>query len=270
MEFHDTEPGKDILIFIPARSGSKGVPDKNIRLLHGKPLMAYTIEAALQSKVPSRVIVSTDSDAYAEIARHHGAEVPVLRPKELAGDHSPLLWTLYHMLHFLYRSEGFESRVLCMMFPTYPFRTRFDLDSILESVLSGMISSYMVSPSRTAPEHLFALAGGRILPLSLGDDPSPQRETYFCGNNSIDARRIVPWRFVADEYELSERFHTHFNRVQNRYLETLIAGGAINRFYKAFAADEIRAIDINEEEDLALAEAVLQHGLFDFQGVIHE
>jgi N-acylneuraminate cytidylyltransferase len=78
-----------IVGLIPARAGSKRVPDKNIRLLAGHPVIAYTIAAALESAVFSDVIVSTDSEQYAEIVRYYGAEVPFLRPSELAGDISP-------------------------------------------------------------------------------------------------------------------------------------------------------------------------------------
>ncbi|MGB6280128.1 MAG: acylneuraminate cytidylyltransferase family protein, partial [Syntrophobacteria bacterium] len=83
----DKQPS--IVALIPARAGSKRVPDKNIRPLAGHPLIAYTISSALQSQVFSAVIVSTDSQRYGDIAGHYGAEVPHLRPSELAGDLSP-------------------------------------------------------------------------------------------------------------------------------------------------------------------------------------
>ena len=78
----------NIIAVIPARGGSKGVSDKNIKLLAGKPLIAYSISAAIKSKLIDRVIVSTDSEKYASISKDYGAEVPFLRPAELAGDSS--------------------------------------------------------------------------------------------------------------------------------------------------------------------------------------
>ncbi len=91
-----SEKQPTIVGLIPARAGSKRVRDKNIKKLGHHPLIAYTIAAALQSKVFSDVIVSTDSEAYAEIARYYGAEVPFLRPPELAGDVSPdIEWLEY-------------------------------------------------------------------------------------------------------------------------------------------------------------------------------
>ena len=83
---------------IPARCGSKRVPDKNIRKLNHHPLMAYAIRSAIDSGIFDSVIVSTDSEAYADIARHYGAEVPFLRPTELAGDKSPDIQWIEHLL----------------------------------------------------------------------------------------------------------------------------------------------------------------------------
>ncbi|MDX2476632.1 MAG: acylneuraminate cytidylyltransferase family protein [Gammaproteobacteria bacterium] len=110
-----------LVALIPARSGSKRVPGKNIRRLAGHPLIAYTIAAALESGVFGAVVVSTDSEDYAEIARHYGAEVPFLRPAELAGSLSPDIEWVEHAilaLENLDRSyDGFS-----ILRPTSPFR----------------------------------------------------------------------------------------------------------------------------------------------------
>ena len=90
-----------VLALIPARSGSKGVPDKNVRPLGGQPLIAWSIAAATRSQAIDRVIVSTDSDAYGRIAIKHGAEVPFLRPSELAADCSRDLEFILHALDWL-------------------------------------------------------------------------------------------------------------------------------------------------------------------------
>ena len=86
------KPTPSIIALIPARSGSKRVPDKNIRPLAGHPVMAYTIAAALCSEIFSDVVVSTDSERYADVALHYGAQVPFLRPAQFAGDMSPANW----------------------------------------------------------------------------------------------------------------------------------------------------------------------------------
>lgn len=111
---------------IPARSGSKGVPDKNIKQLDGKPLMAYTIEAALKSKLFDEVYVSTDSEVYAEIARRWGASVPFLRNSELSTD-SASTWDVVKDAVMRYREIGNSFDTLAVLQPTSPLRTAEDI-----------------------------------------------------------------------------------------------------------------------------------------------
>ncbi|MBQ9511715.1 MAG: NTP transferase domain-containing protein, partial [Lachnospiraceae bacterium] len=92
---------RTILAMIPARGGSKGIKDKNITPLAGKPLITYTIEAALQSRYIDRVVVSTDSEAIAAVARAAGADVPFLRPAELASDTAKSIDAVLHCIEFV-------------------------------------------------------------------------------------------------------------------------------------------------------------------------
>ena len=110
---------KKMLAIIPARSGSKGLPGKNIKLLGGKPMIAWTIEAAIQSEKFSRVIVSTDSAEIAQVAQEWGAEVPFLRPNFLSTDDSPVIDTIDYTLELL--DGKFDS--VCLLQPTSPLRT---------------------------------------------------------------------------------------------------------------------------------------------------
>ena len=121
---------KRFLAIIPARSGSKGLPNKNIKDLVGKPLMAYSIEAALATGVIDDVIVSTDSSLYAEIARRYGAEVPFLRPAELASDKSLATDYIIHALQTL-NEMGRTYDFFVLLQPTSPLRTA-------EHILSGI------------------------------------------------------------------------------------------------------------------------------------
>src|SRR5688572_21054602 len=107
---------------IPARQGSKRVPGKNVRALGGHPMLAYTIAPAIESGVFDRVIVSTDSDEIAAIARHYGAEVPFLRPAAFAGDTSPDIEWLEHLLTEL-RRQGRSWDAFSILRPTSPFRS---------------------------------------------------------------------------------------------------------------------------------------------------
>ena len=116
---------KNIAI-IPARSGSKGLVDKNIKELQGKPLIAYSIEAALQSGFFDEVMVSTDSDVYAYIAKEWGAQVPFLRSAEMASD-SAGSWDTVREVLDRYKALGKEFDTVCLLQPTSPLRTQEDI-----------------------------------------------------------------------------------------------------------------------------------------------
>ena len=122
---------KRILALIPARGGSKGIKDKNIIDLCGKPLISYTIEAAKSSKYIDEIIVSTDSDRIAEISREYGADVPFKRPESLAGDASTTLDVVMHAIGF-FREKESALDTLVLLQPTQPLRTSEDIDMAIE------------------------------------------------------------------------------------------------------------------------------------------
>lgn len=113
---------KNMLAVIPARGGSKGVPGKNIKELAGRPLLAYTVEAALESGIFSKVIVSTDSEEIADIAIRCGAEVPFLRPAEISGDMTSSDDVILHALSYC-RENCISSETVCKLQPTSPLRS---------------------------------------------------------------------------------------------------------------------------------------------------
>jgi len=119
---------KKVLAIIPARGGSKRLPHKNILDLNGKPLIAWTIEAAKQSKFIDKLIVSTDDDKIAEISMQYGAEVPFIRPKNLASDTASSLDVVLHAIHFFKEKEVQFDYVLLLQ-PTSPLRTNEDIDN---------------------------------------------------------------------------------------------------------------------------------------------
>lgn len=114
------------IAIIPARSGSKGLKDKNIKELCGKPLMAYSIEAAFDSGMFDEVMVSTDSDRYAEIAIQYGASVPFLRSEENASD-SASSWSMVEEVLSKYKEAGKVFDTFCLLQPTSPLRTYEDI-----------------------------------------------------------------------------------------------------------------------------------------------
>jgi CMP-N,N'-diacetyllegionaminic acid synthase len=123
---------KKVLAIIPARGGSKGVPNKNIRPLGGKPLIAWTIEAAQQSRYIDRLILSSDNLQIIEIARSYGCEAPFIRPSELAQDETPGIDPVLHAIEML---PGYDLIVLLQ--PTSPMRISEDIDRCIETCFEG-------------------------------------------------------------------------------------------------------------------------------------
>lgn len=127
---------KSILAIIPARGGSKGIPRKNIKLLNGKPLIAYTIEETLKSKYIDRIVVSTEEKETVKISEQFGAEVPYLRPLELSQDNSPTIDCVLHMVNWLKEKENYVPDYLCLLQCTSPLRTYEDIDGTIEKAIT--------------------------------------------------------------------------------------------------------------------------------------
>ncbi|MEK7358375.1 MAG: acylneuraminate cytidylyltransferase family protein, partial [Bdellovibrionota bacterium] len=143
--------GKRVLGVIPARGGSKGILRKNVRNLGGKPLIAWTIEATRSSRYLDRVIVSTDDREIAEVSVAHGAEVPFLRPAELASDTATSPQVLAHALG---ECPGFDLAVLLQ--PTSPLRETADIDVCIElCVRNAATSAVSVKTVDVHPAHMF-------------------------------------------------------------------------------------------------------------------
>ena len=126
----------EVLAIIPARSGSKSVIDKNIRDVAGKPMLAWSVEHAKASKRITRVIVSTDSERYADIARQAGAEVPFLRPAEYATDTALDLDVFKHALMWLETHGGYSPDIVVQLRPTYPKRDPADIDAMVDMLIA--------------------------------------------------------------------------------------------------------------------------------------
>ena len=126
----------EILALIPARGGSKGIPRKNLLVLRGKPLIAYSIQQAQASKRITRVVISTDDDEIAAVARAWGAEVPFLRPAELADDLSPDIDAFRHALTWLGEQEGYRPEAVVHLRPPGPVRRVELIDQAVDLLLS--------------------------------------------------------------------------------------------------------------------------------------
>jgi N-acylneuraminate cytidylyltransferase/CMP-N,N'-diacetyllegionaminic acid synthase len=126
---HSVSKSTQVVAIIPARGGSKGIPQKNIHPLDGKPLIAYTIEVAFEASCVDRVIVTTDDPLIANVAQRYDAEVPFLRPPELARDNTPGIAPLLHAIRWLEHTEDYRPEYVVLLQPTSPFRTAEDIDA---------------------------------------------------------------------------------------------------------------------------------------------
>lgn len=145
-----------ILVIIPARGGSKGIPRKNIKPLFGKPLIYWTIEEAKKSSYISRIIVSTDDEEIAIVAKNFGAEVPFLRPQEISGDLAPDVEFLTHALDFLKEKEQYEPDIVLRLPPTSPLRRAEHIDKGIEILLANPEAD-AVRPITEAPKHPYKM-----------------------------------------------------------------------------------------------------------------
>jgi YrbI family 3-deoxy-D-manno-octulosonate 8-phosphate phosphatase len=152
---------KEVLVLIPARGGSKGIPRKNIRVFAGHPLVAYSIAAGLQSASAGRVVVSTDDEEIAAVARAYGAEVPFLRPSEIASDSSTDLPAFEHALNWLRTNQGYEPEVVVQLRPTSPVRPPGLVDRAVQKLLdhSDADSVRGVVPAGQNPHKMWRLTG---------------------------------------------------------------------------------------------------------------
>ncbi len=156
---------KKILCIIPARGGSKRLPGKNIKLLKGKPLIAYSIAAAKGSKYLDRVIVSTDDEAIASVAKEYGAEVPFMRPSELATDTATTLSVLQHAVRF-FEEKGEKFECIVLIQPTVPGIMTSDIDTAIETLFTTKANSCISMCEITdRPEWMYSLSEeGHIAP----------------------------------------------------------------------------------------------------------
>ena len=188
---------KQILAIIPARSGSKSVVHKNIRMINGKPMLAYSIEHALQSSYINRVIVSTDSEEYAAIAREYGAQTPFIRPAQYALDSSLDLEVFEHALNFLEETEGYVPDLVVQLRPTYPIRKISDIDTMIEKMLADPLADSIRSlgPAKEVAHKMwYQNPDGMITPILTDipeayNMPRQQLPKIYYQNANIDIVR---------------------------------------------------------------------------------
>ena len=161
-----------ILAIIPARGGSKGVPGKNIKMLGGKPLLAYTTEIALQSKYLTKVMLSSDDDQIIAVAKSLGVQVPFVRPSSLAEDNIPTIDVILHALQW-YKNQNIFFDAVCLLQVTSPYRTVDFVDKaiekFMESACDSLVSVQQV-PSEYNPHWTFEENQEGNLKIATGEE----------------------------------------------------------------------------------------------------
>ena len=183
-----------MIAIIPARSGSKGVPGKNIKLLGGIPLFAFSIIAAKMMPSVSRVIVSTDSEEYAQIAKDYGAEVPFLRPNEISGDKSTDFDLFLHALNWFKENEDLIPDFLLHLRPTTPLRDPKIMDAAVKLFLENNEKASSLRSGHIAPEspYKWFLKDQDNYFVGLRDDLTPEKVNL--------PRQSFPSVYVPDGY----------------------------------------------------------------------
>lgn len=222
---------------IPARGGSKGLPGKNLRVLGALSLLGHAVASAKESRAVSRFVVSTDSPAIADEARRHGAEIPFLRPAQLATDEVAIEPTLQHAVRWLEAEAGVRPDLIVTLQPTSPFRTGADIDRTVAKVLeTGADSAQTVAEADYSPYFMYALDGDRTVSL-------------FPDGHKFVRRQDAPSVYQPSGAVYVTRYHVLME--QGRVL------GDDNR---AVVMPFEPSVNIDTEWDFLLAELILREG----------
>lgn len=229
-----------ILAFIPARAGSKRVPNKNIKPLNGKPLIAYTIEAAGSSRYINRVVVSTDSLEIAAVAGRYGAEAPFIRPEKISNSDSTEMEFFNHALDWFSENEGYEPDLIVLLYPTSPLRRTESIDSAIEIMLRHPEADSLRSVRKCSehPYKMWQVKNGFLRPF-VNDSGRGDVHTL--------SYHLLPEVFIQN----ASIYITRPSTIINKHSTT---GDVI----LPFIMNETESIDINNPSDFRLAEIMME------------
>lgn len=226
---------KRFLAVIPARSGSKGLKDKNIKILNGKPLIAYTIEAAKYSNIFDNIVVSTDSEKYAQISKEFGAEIPFIRPKYLAEDLTDTLDVIEYTLNKLIEmNKKFD--YFMVLQPTSPFRNEKNILEAVEMLFKKNANAIIsVCETEHTPMWTNTLDDSLNMDNFIKKDVSPTRQVlpiYYRLNGAI---------YLSDI--------NYFFKYRNFYKEKSFA----------YIMNKLNSVDIDSELDFMFAKTLIKY-----------
>jgi len=228
-----------ILGFIPARGGSKRVPNKNIKLLGGKPLIAYTSESAEKSKYINRIVASTDSEKIAEVAKEHGVEVPFMRPKNISQEDSTEMQFFEHALDWFEKNEKYEPDLIVLLYPTSPFRKPESIDRAIEEMLSHPEADSLRSVKLCSehPYKMWVIEDGYLKPFVKEMDSNVHTLSY----------QLLPTIYIQN----ASIYITKPSTIKNKKSPT---GDIII----PYIMDEMESMDINNPIDFEFAEMIIK------------
>lgn len=226
---------KKILVIIPARSGSKGIKDKNIINFNGKPLLSWSIKQAKMSKYFSqmKIIVSTDSEKYQRIAKDYGAEVPFLRPNNISGDFSSDYECFLHCFEWLKKNENYNADIILHLRPTQPLRTIKLIDECISIFLDNFDnydSLRTVIPQKKSPCKMYSISSNNLIPL------------------------VKEWKELKEPYNKGRQelpqFYLHNGYVDLLKTSILVDGTISGNKIYPFIMNESDNVDIDEMDNL--------------------
>lgn len=230
---------RNVLGVIPARGGSKSIPGKNITLLLGRPLIAYTCESAIASKLMSRVIVSTDDKNIAEVAEKCGVEAPFLRSEALSQDDTPSLPVIQHSVEWLAENEGYRADAVMILQPTSPLRKPCHIDGAIEAMNktnADTVVSVIEAPHRYNPVSLMSMTdNGGLKPYAEG--PMILRRQ----DKPVVYARNGPAVLLVRTSTLMEQDTLYGDNVQPYFMS------------------ELESFDVDGPDDLVIIEALMKH-----------
>lgn len=227
----------NILGLIPARGGSKGIPGKNVTMLHGKPLITYTFDAAKESKQLTRTILSTDDETIAALGRSAGIDVPFLRPAHLATDEAPMVDVLVHVLEELNTKEQYKPDAIVLLQPTSPLRQSKHIDEAVDLLIetgADTVVSVVPVPHNFTPNSLMRLENGHLVPLDPGGTLKLRRQD----KQELYARNGPAILVIRVPFLLREKNFYGSNT-------------------QPYVMDKAESLDIDDSFDLRLAEFLL-------------
>ena len=225
-----------ILGLIPARGNSKGVPRKNARLLHGKPLLQYTVESAVACGRLAKIVLSTDDDEIADIGRRLGIDVPFRRPAELSADTTPMLPVIQHAIGWL-EAQGDTFDAVCLLQPTNPLRRASDIVAcldLLERSGADAVTTVLKVPAEYNPHWAYFANAEGCLQLSTGErEPIGRRQ------------------------DLPQAFHREGSVYVTRRDVIMLTNSLYGERLLGFLMDEARSVNINNADDWERAERLV-------------